>query len=445
MNLRIRLFPAAVLLLGASATSADDWPQWLGPARDAVWRETGIVESFSDRELKPLWRTPLGPGYTGPAVAGGRVFVMDRQLAPGAKNPENLFKRGNIAGTERALCLDERTGRVLWERKYEAGYTLSYPKGPRATPTVDGERVYTLGAEGHLHCLDAVNGSVIWQRDFTEDFGAKTPTWGHAAHPLVDGDKVICLVGGEGSAVVAFDKRNGRELWRALTTRDVAYCAPVIYEAVGKRQLIIWHTEAVASLDPDSGAVLWEHEWKVRGGGSIALPRLRGDRLFLSTFFNGSLMLGLKAGGPGVEKLWQSPKISARDTLFLHSLNSVPWLEAGHIYGVCNYGQFRCLRIEDGRRVWESLKPLGLDKPRRNANAFIVKHEDRFFLCPDNGDLVIAKLSPDGYQEIDRAKLIKPTDADGGRPIVWSHPAFANRRVYARNDQEIICVSLAKD
>ncbi len=431
-------------LLCSFGASAADWPQWLGPQRDAVWRETGIVDSFPGDKLNPVWRTPLGPGYTGPAVAEGRVFVMDRQLAPGAKNPENLFKRGHIAGTERVLCLDERSGRALWERKYEAGYTVSYPKGPRATPTVDADRVYTLGAEGHLHCLKVADGEVVWRRSFTEDFGAKTPTWGHAAHPLVDGNKVVCLVGGEGSAVVAFDKGSGRELWRALTTRDVGYCAPVIYEAAGERQLIIWHTGAVVSLNPDTGAILWEHEWKVRGGGSIALPRLHGDRLFLSTFFNGSFMLRLLSEGPRVKTLWQSPKISARDTVFLHSLNCVPWLEEEHIYGVCNYGQFRCLRIEDGQRVWESLEPVGLDKPRRNANAFIVKQEDRFFLCPDNGDLVIAKLSPAGYREMDRAALIEPTDADGGRPIVWSHPAFANRRVYARNDKEIVCVSLAK-
>jgi len=445
MSLKASPMLAALSLSCAMSASGADWPQWLGPNRNAVWRETGIVESFPDKELKPVWRTPLGPGYTGPSVAGGRVFVMDRQLAPGAKNPENLFKRGNIAGSERVLCLDERTGRIQWEHRYEAGYTLSYPKGPRATPTVDGDRVYTLGAEGHLHCLDIESGNVEWRRSFTKDFGAKTPTWGHAAHPLIDRDKVICLVGGEGSAVVAFDKRDGRELWRALTTRDVAYCAPVIYEAADKRQLIVWHTGAVTALDPATGEVHWEHEWKVRGGGSIAIPRLHGDRLFLTTFFNGSLMLRLKADVPDAEKLWQSPKISARDTVFLHSLNSVPWLEDGHIYGVCNYGQFRCLRIGDGQRVWESLKPLGLEKPRRNANAFIVKHGDRFFLCPDNGDLVIARLSPDGYEEIDRAKLIEPTDADGGRPIVWSHPAFANRRVYARNDKEIVCVSLAKE
>lgn len=432
------------VLLFASATGiADDWPQWLGPKRDAVWRESGIVESFPKGGLKPIWRTPVRPGYSGPAVANGRVFLMDRQLAEGAKNPDDVFKRGNIPGEERVLCLDAKTGLIVWEKSCDVGYTVSYPKGPRATPTVDGGRVYTLGAEGHLHCLDVKDGATVWARVFSEDFGARTPTWGHAAHPLIDGERLICPVGGEGSAVVAFNKDTGKEIWRALTSKDIGYCPPVIYEAAGRRQLIVWHTEAVVSLNPETGEVYWEIPWDVRGGGSIAMPRMLGDTLFLATFFNGSLMLTLDAATPGAVQLWKSPKVTTKDTVFLHSLNCTPWLEDGLIFGVCNYGQFRCLQAENGQRLWESLKPVGLEEPKRNANAFIVRHEDRFFICSDNGELAIAKLSANGYEEIDRALLIEPTDADGGRPIVWSHPAFANRRVYARNDKEIVCVSLA--
>ncbi len=424
---------------------ADDWPQWFGPQRDSEWRESGILKKFPATGLKVRWRTPIGPGYTGPAVANGRVFVMDRQLADGAKNPENPFKQGLIPGNERVICLDERNGKILWKHEYDCGYTVSYAKGPRATPTVDGDRVYTLGAEGNLYCLNVQNGDVIWSRDFKKDYGAKTPTWGFAAHPLVDGERLICTVGGDGSAVVAFDKRTGKEIWRALTTKNIAYCPPVIYRAGGTRQLIIWHISAIESLNPDSGEVYWTHPWAVRGGGAIAMPRKFGNNLFLSTFFNGSLMLGLDPDKPGVSELWRSPKVSEKDTVHLHALSGTPWLEAGHIYGVCNYGQFRCLRMSDGKRVWESLEPLGLDRPRRNATAFIIKHENRFFIVNDGGALVIARLSPAGFEEIDRTRLIEPTDKDANRPIVWSHPAFANRSVYARNDREIICASLAAE
>ena len=435
-------FALAVLLMPLVA-SADDWPQWLGPQRDAVWRESGILKRFPAKGLKVLWRAPLRPGYTGPAVADGRVFVMDRQLAPGAKNPENLFERGSIPGDERILCLDQKTGKVLWTHTYDADYTVSYPKGPRATPSVSNGRVFCLGTEGDLHCLDAAKGNVLWRRNFVKEFGSKTPTWGFSAHPLIDGNRVISLVGGEGSAVVAFDVKTGKEIWRALTTKDIAYCPPVIYEIGGIRQLIVWLIDGIHALDPVTGRLNWSHPWAVRGGGSIAIPRLYKDRLFLATFFNGSLMLRFREDGMGVSEEWISPKISAKDTTYLHSLNCVPWLENGHIYGVCNYGQLRCLQISNGKRIWETFDAVKINRPRRNANAFIVKHEDRFFLCPDNGDLVIAKLSPTGYQELDRTKLIAPTDRDGGASIVWSHPAFAGRCVFARNDSEIVCVNLS--
>jgi outer membrane protein assembly factor BamB len=424
---------------------ADDWPQWLGPGRDSVWRESGILKSFPKAGLKQLWRSPIGPGYSGPAVADGQVFVLDRVLAPGATNPENLFRRGSIPGTERIHCFDQSSGKTLWIHEYDSAYTVSYPKGPRATPAVKAGRVYSLGTEGDLICLESKTGQPVWSRNFGKAYGAKTPTWGFAAHPLLDGNQVISLVGGKGSAVVAFNKTDGSELWRALTTDDVAYCPPVIYKIGGVRQLIIWLVDGVHSLDPKTGKIYWSHPWKVRGGGSIAMPRMIGHRLFLSTFFNGSLMLQLNAQPLGVEQLWISPKISTKDTTFLHALNCTPWLEGEYIYGVCNYGQFRCLQISNGKRIWESFKPLGLAKPRRNANAFIVKNGDRYFLCPDSGDLVIAKLSPDGYEEIDRTRLIEPTDRDGGSPTVWSHPAFAGRCVFARNDREIVCVSLAAD
>lgn len=439
----MRRLPTLLLLLLAGPLPAEDWPQWLGPKRDAVWRESGILKRFPKLGLKVVWRSPIGPGYTGPAVAGGDVITLDRTVAGDAEIPDNPFKRGSISGTERIRCYDEATGGLRWQHEYDCAYTISYPKGPRATPIIDGRHVYTLGAEGDLFCLNRANGKVVWHHRLGAEFGAKTPTWGFAAHPLLDGDRLICTVGGPGSAVVAFDRHTGKEIWRAGTTKDIGYAPPVIYRAGGRRQLIVWLIDAIHSLDPVTGETFWKHPWKVRGGGNIAMPRQYGDKLFLSTFFNGSLMLQLDPTQPAVTTLWQSPKITTKDTTHLHALNTVPLLADGHIYGVCNYGQFRCLRIADGERRWESLAPLALKRPHRNATAFIVKHEDRCFIVTDGGELVIARLQPDGYTELDRTRLIEPTDRDGNRPVVWAHPAFANRRIYARNDREILCASLA--
>jgi outer membrane protein assembly factor BamB len=282
----------------------------------------------------------------------------------------------------------------------------------------------------------------VWSRDFKKDFGTKTPLWGFAGHPLIDGKKLICLVGGEGSVAVAFDKDTGKELWRALSAKEPGYAPPMIYEFARKRQLIIWHPEAVNSLDPDTGKIYWTYPLTppVRSGMTIASPRKAGDLLFLTSFYNGSLMLRVDSDKPS--RVWQSKKVSEMDTDGLHSVMSTPVLENGYIYGPCSYGQFRCLKADTGERIWETFEPT-TGKSVRWGNAFIVKNGERYFLFNEKGDLIIAKLTPEKYEEISRAHLLDPTNPDPGRPVVWSHPAFANRCVYARNDKEIVCVSLA--
>ena len=438
------LLLSVVLLFAASPAWADDWPQWLGPQRDAVWRETGIVEKFPARGPRVKWRVPIGAGYTGPAVADGRVYVMDRQLAEGATNPANAFQRGAIPGTERVLCLNEADGKILWQHSYDCPYTVSYAAGPRCTPLVRDRHVYTLGAEGNLFCLEATTGAVIWSRDFKKDFGVRTPTWGFAGHPLLDGQKLICLVGGEGSVAVAFDKDTGKELWRALSAREPGYCPPTLIQAGGARQLIIWHPEAVNALDPETGKVLWSQPWAIRSGLSLAQPRQSGDLLLLTAFYNGAHLFHLDPAKPEPTLVWQSERSTEKNTDKLHSLMSTPFVENGYIYGVCSYGQLRCLKLETGERLWETLAATTPDnKEMRWANAFLIKQGDRFFLWNEKGDLIIARLTPQGYEEISRAHLLEPTNTDPRREVVWSHPAFANRCIYARNDKEIICASLA--
>ncbi|NBV24976.1 MAG: pyrrolo-quinoline quinone [Proteobacteria bacterium] len=432
-------------LLAVTSLHAEDWPQWLGPRRDSVWREKGIVEKFPEDGPKVSWRVPVNAGFSGPAVAGGRVFVTDRQVAKGAKvNEDDPFDRSVVAGTERVLCLDEATGQTRWQHEYDAAYGMSYNTGPRATPLVSGGRVFTLGAEGHLLCLEAATGKVVWTRQFKKDFGAKTPLWGFAAHPLLDGDKLICLVGGNGTAVVAFHKDTGKELWRSLSAKDPGYCAPTIIEAAGRRQLIIWHAESLNALDPETGKPLWSIPSKIRQAVSIATPRQLGDLLLVTSFYNGSLMAKLDGQKPAAETLWATPKISEKDTTHLNALMTTPFLEAGHIYGVCNHGQLRCLEAATGRRVWEDRTIITKGEELECANAFIVKNGDRFFLCAENGDLIIATLSPAGPKEISRTKLLAPTLSYQGRDVVWSHPAFANGHVIARNDKELVCVDLRK-
>jgi outer membrane protein assembly factor BamB len=443
----LTLSPVALCLalgLVSPNLQADDWPQWLGPNRDSVWRERSIVERFPAGGPLVRWRVNIGAGYSGPVVAKGRLYVMDRRLAPDASSPSDPFQPGSITGGERVLCLNEADGKLLWQHQYECVYSVSYPAGPRCAPLVADGKVFTLGAEGNLFCLDAESGRSLWSHDFRKEYNVKAPMWGFAGHPLLHGNKLICLVGGAGSTLVAFNKNNGQEVWRALTTEEPGYSSPIVCKAGGKQQLILWQPEGADSLDPETGSPYWSVPFKSRSGLTVSTPRQFGNYLFFTSFYNGSLMLRLDALKPAATPVWETEKGNEKETTHLNSILCTPFLESGYIYGVCSYGQLRCLKAETGERVWETFKATTPGEPVRWANAFIVKNGNRFFLFNEAGDLIIARLSPNGYEEISRAHLLEPANKDPGRQVVWSHPAFANRCIYARNDKEILCADLSR-
>jgi len=431
------ILAAAILAAGSSELRGEDWPEWRGQGRLGVWKDTGVLDAFPASGLRFRWRTPIRGGYAGPAVAAGRVYVTDYAATEAGK------------GVERALCLDAKTGALLWTREWETDYrALRYPGGPRATPTVDGDRVYTLGAMGILHCLNAKTGEVIWKKDYLEDYRAQPPVWGLTGAPLVDGDRLIALVGGEGEAkVVAFDKRTGKELWRAIaSSEEPGYGQPILIESGGARQAIIWHPRAVTSLDPSTGKIYWEQPFKVGMGLTVATPVASAGRLLVSAFYNGSMLLDLDPDKPAAKMSWKGNSSSEIKTDGLHALVTTPVIQGDYIYGICSYGQLRCLNLRTGERVWETLEATG--EQARWASGFLVRQQDRFFINNDRGDLILAKLSPEGYRELSRAKLIKPTSRPGNRrelvSVNWSHPAYANGHIFARNDEELVCASLGR-
>jgi outer membrane protein assembly factor BamB len=409
---------------------ADDWPQWGGPQRDLVWRESGIADQLPAGQLPRAWSAPIGAGYAGPAVADGRVFIADR-LAE-----ENV---------ERVLAFDADDGSPLWDREYKAPYDISYPLGPRCTPTVDGDRVYMLGAVGHLHCLSAQSGDVLWQKHLPTDFGTKLPIWGMAAAPLVDADQLIVLAGGaNGALVVSFDKLTGQERWRSLNDPAVGYAPPVIHEFGGRRQLIIWHAKAVSAIDPGNGQVIWEFPHEVQEALAIATPRKIGNRLFVSSFYQGPLMLDLGADGKTPKLVWDRRGGNEIKNESIHTIMPTPIVTEELMFGVSSYGQLRCLETATGKMIWETRQPTG---EGRWWNAFLVPNGEplgkKVFLANEQGELILAQLSRDGYRAISRSKLIEPTQPIQRRMTVWAHPAFALQSVFARNDKELIRVNLA--
>jgi outer membrane protein assembly factor BamB len=429
--------------LWCGVSIGEDWPQWMGPHRDDRWNETGTIDAFPAEGAKVLWRTPVNGGYSGPAVVEGKVYVFDYLRGTDKKLMNNPGLRTKQEGQERVLCLDAKTGEKLWEYKYPCTYTISYASGPRCTPTVADGMVYALGAEGNFTCLDANTGSRLWAKELKKEYNTEAPIWGFCSHPLVDGNKVICGVGGKGSTLVAFDKKTGKEIWKAVSAKEQGYCPPMIYEAGGQRQLIHWNAENISSVDPETGKVFWEEKLPSQFGMSIMSPRKEGDLLFTGAIGFASICLKLDSNKPAETVAWKGDK-----TKSICPVNSTPILENGYIYGVDQPGQLRCVELKTGKRLWESYAPTtGVNDPRKSGSgtAFLIKNGDKYFIMSETGHLIIAKLTPEGYQELSRAKILDQTNECFGRDVVWSHPAFANKCCFARNDKEIVCVSLAKE
>ena len=434
---------AGCMLLASVPLLANDWPEWRGANRLGVWAETGIVDELP-AELNVKWRVPVNSGFSGPAVVDGRVFITDW-----AEDPESR----TMDGTERAIALDEETGEILWIREWPTSYRMlmiSYAIGPRATPTVDGDRVYVVGAAGDLFCLDVETGAVIWERHYIAEFDSFVPTWGVASSPIVDGDHLIAVVGAEpGGVVVAFDKRTGEEVWRALdVVGEMGYGQPIIIEAGGARQLIVWHAAALVSLNPATGELYWEEEWEAGSGMSVATPVHSESYLLVTQFYRGSLMMRLDQDRPTASLLWkgQSRSEMPDETDGLHAMITTPLIDGDHIYGVGSYGELRGLNARTGERLWMSDQMVA---QARWGSAFMVKQGDRYFIVNDDGFLIIARFTPEGYVEEARTRLIEPTSNSGygprkayDRKVNWSHPAYANQHIFHRNDNEIIRASL---
>jgi len=410
---------------------ADDWPQWRGPDRDGTWDEDGLVNHFEKDRLPPKWSAKVGSGYSGPTVADGRVFVTDRLVEP--------------KQVERVHCFDAESGRQLWSHTYDCPYTISYQAGPRASVTVDDDRAFALGAMGHLHVFDAGTGAILWKKDLNAVYDIRMPIWGIAAAPLIYEDLVILHIGGDdGACIVALDKESGEQAWTALRDR-AQYSAPIVIQQGGQDVVVCWTGDSVAGLEPETGKVFWRHPFPARKMPiGIATPVVNDNRLFVTSFYDGSLMLRLNPDRPAVEKMWHRVGPSEKNTDALQSIIATPLFLGDYIYGVDSYGELRCLKAENGDRVWSDQTAT----PRaRWSNIHMVQNGERTWMFNERGELIIARLSPQGYQEIDRTKVIEPTTDQlrqrGG--VCWAHPAYADRQMFVRNDEKLICVDLEAD
>lgn len=437
--MRIAAYCFVTCFLTLGVCDAEDWPQWLGTNRDSVWNESGIVDQIPGDGLPVKWRVPVAWGYAGPAVADGKVYLMDYVHETGdvTNSPGG---RDELIGKERLLCLNADSGEVIWKYEYERPYRLAYPRGPRCTPTVQEGRVYVLGAEGNLSCLDATSGEVVWTKDLPKTYRTETPIWGYAGHPLVDEQYVYCIVGGEGSLAVAFDRESGKEAWRSMSGKP-SYGPPTLLEWNGKKRLFVWDAQNISSLDPKTGEVAWSMSLPPGFGVTTAAPRPLGDNIFVTAAGNVSALINVETG----QAIWKGSSSTS-----LGCSISTPLIVDEVVYGIDGgAGALIAAQLSDGERLWQSAKPIDADSTRergpRHGTAFLVKNRNQYFLFNDSGDLILASLTPEGYQEAGRFHVLDPTNDGGGRKIVWSHPAFAQKCLFARNDEELVCVSLAKE
>src|SRR6266567_4092536 len=410
----------ALIVPGAKAT---DWPQFRGPNRDGNWDETGILESFPSEGLKIRWRQPVGGGWSSPVVVQGRVFVSDVELTkPTAR--------------ERLHCFEEKTGKVLWvyayEEKYgEWSYVPERGAGPTATPIVERNRIYVVGANGHTHCLDVNSGTVIWEKNIGREY--QVAEMSCRPSPLIEGSLLIVFTGAKpGASVMALDKQTGKEVWKALDDH-VSNSSPIVITVAGRRQLIVWSDNSITSVDPANGHTYWREAMTTSNNDSVATPVFQGNRLLVS-----GLMLELSGDPPAAKFRWPENRVPSKRLL---SNTSTAVLQGEYIYSARTGGPLVCLEAATGKELWST---NSITAQINGASINITPQGGDFVLFTDEGNLIRAQLSPAGYREISRSHLIDPTWPFAGAKFVYGPPAFANRHVFARSEAEVVCASLGK-
>ncbi len=405
--------PAAALNSRPLPEHGEDWPRWRGPRGNGTWRAPRLPQKWPGVGLQQVWKQPLGGGYGGIAATDGRVYVMDRQ-----REPQDV---------ERILCFDAVSGTPIWEHSYPVDYSnVSYDNGPRATPTVLGNHVYTLGAVGNLCCLDASSGEPVWTKDLVAEFGARIPLWGLSASPVVHDDLLIVHPGAEpDGCLMAFDRASGEERWRSLA--DAAgYATPILITWNDQPQLVAWTPAHITGLNPVTGELLWETPFEVNYGTSIACPVFQDGLVLVSSYYDGSKAIRPGGDTQAAEVVWQ-------DRRNLRGLMMQPLCRDGYAYMLDKRHGLTCFELATGKKVWDDdnrMTPKG-----RNPQATMVwlGDQDRAIALNSDGDLILLRLHPDGYHEDSRTNIIGRT---------WAHPAYAGNCVYARSDEEIVCVVL---
>jgi outer membrane protein assembly factor BamB len=389
-----------------NAAAAGEWPGWRGPDRTGVSRETNLLRSWPQDGPRLLWKAEgLGGGYSTPSVAGGRIFGMSYR-----DNDEVVW------------ALDANTGKEIWKTRIApANRKVGYGEGSRSTPAVDGDRVYALGVNGDLVCMQAADGRLCWQKNLAADFGGGVPGFGYCESPLVDGDKLVVTPGGKAATLVALDKRSGEVVWKAaIAEGDAAHYSSVIAADVdGERQYIQFLSGGVVGIRAEDGKLLWRYGQPANGNANIATPIYHEGHVFATSAYNkggGLVKLTTSAGG-----------VSADEVYFTRQLRNHHGgvvLVGGHLYGF-DESNLTCLDFLTGKVAWTD---------RSVGKGSLMAAGGHLYVRGERGTIALVEATPSGY--VEKARFDPPSRSGKG---AWAHPVIAGGRLYLRDQDTLLC------
>jgi outer membrane protein assembly factor BamB len=404
----MRKFVPAALVIGAvllslpaavSTTATDDWPQWRGPNRDGISRETGLLQAWPRGGPPLAWRAQgAGEGYSSFAVAGGTLYTL-----------------GARGGDEFVIALSAADGKKLWETRLGRRFDNDRGSGPRGTPTVDGDRLYAYGASGDLAALDRATGRTLWTVNLLQRFGGSNITWGLSESPLVLNDRILAAAGGRKGSIVALRKSDGGTIWQAGSDR-AGYSSAVVHEVDGIRQAIFFTDSQASGISIQDGRVLWTYDRVANRTANIATPIVRGNRVFLSSDYGtGAALLEVTAKGGG---------LSAREVYFTndmrnHHASSV--LVGDHLYGFSS-AILTAMHFDTGKVAW---------RDRSVGKGSVIAADNRLYLFSEQGVVGLVEPAPEGYREHGRFTI------ETGRLPTWSHPVVSGGRLFLRDQDRI--------
>jgi len=406
-TLATTLTAAVILVLLTVPAAAADWPKWRGPDQNGISSETGWLEMWPEGGPEVLWKASIGTGFSSMSISAGRLYAMGNSAS--STDEENQM--------DRVLCFGAKTGKEIWRHEYPCKLMpLFYKGGPGATPTVDGDRVYTFSKEGQVFCLDAKTGKVVWSRRLQDEEGIEAPKWGFAGSVLVDSNRLIinACVGG-----VALEKSTGEVLWKCEEGVG-GYSTPLPFEAGGNQAVAMFSFNALVAVDPATGGKLWQQPWKTAYYVNASQPIFVEDSVFISTGYGAGCALW-KVEKDGLNQIWRNRNMS-------NQCNSSVFFD-GHIYGfsgnVGGKGILRCLDLKTGDVKW-SKKKLGTGS--------LMIADKKLIILSEDGILVIARATPEEYDELQRARILKG--------VCWTVPVLSNGLIYARcAEGDLVCVN----